>query len=55
MLDVLSVHFLSSTSFELHLGFIIDPIISIKQRYNHTSIREYLFVFLGILLLFFPT
>ena len=41
MLDVLPLAF----SALRNLSFIIDTKISIKQCYNHTTIREYLFIF----------
>ena len=41
MLDVLPLAF----SALRNLSFIIDTKISIKQCYNHTTIREYLFIY----------
>ena len=55
MLDVLPLAFSALQVLSVILSLIIDTMISIKQRYNHTTIRECLLIFLIFLLLFFPT
>ena len=50
MLDVLPLDF---SALQV-LSFIIDTKISIKQRYNHTIIREYFIYFSSFLVFLFP-